>query len=239
MCRDSNQLRDQVSERFIRECLDEKYKQRVRVENARKAKHPPQDERKLIDKLAVVPPLNQQEEEEKNKEVVILDVDGSTSIVREEDESFTPTSDSSTIDKTFTKQPYQQQPKQDLKKQIDYNHDSECPTCKELYNENCDLKQALEESSHLITADKIGLATASVYDKDTDTANDILPFEFFVIYNKLQKYMSSLFYSKSNSQQVWFNGIINKNTGIVVSSNLGRINQQLDNSIEIANMDDL
>ena len=33
-----NQLRGQVSERFIHECLDEKYKQKVRVDNARKQK---------------------------------------------------------------------------------------------------------------------------------------------------------------------------------------------------------
>jgi len=33
-----NQLRGQVSERFIRECLPEKYKQKIRVDNAKKAK---------------------------------------------------------------------------------------------------------------------------------------------------------------------------------------------------------
>ena len=33
-----NQLRDKVSERFIHNCLDEKYKQKSQVENARRQK---------------------------------------------------------------------------------------------------------------------------------------------------------------------------------------------------------
>ena len=52
-----NQLRGQISERFIRECLHEKYKQKVRVDNARKQKQGPKKD-KEIDKLAVLPPLN-------------------------------------------------------------------------------------------------------------------------------------------------------------------------------------
>jgi hypothetical protein len=51
-----NQLRGQVSDRFIRECLDEKYKQKVRVENARKQQSKKDKE---TDKLAAVTPLNQ------------------------------------------------------------------------------------------------------------------------------------------------------------------------------------
>ena len=72
-----NQLRGQVSERFIRECLDEKYKQKVRVENARKQKYHrrQEEEDKVSGKLAAVTPLNQVEEEE-NKKVIILDTDG-------------------------------------------------------------------------------------------------------------------------------------------------------------------
>lgn len=64
-----NQLHDRVSERFIHNCLEEKYKQKYRVENARKQK---KKDTVHIENLAVVAPLNQ---EAKTKEV-ILEVDG-------------------------------------------------------------------------------------------------------------------------------------------------------------------
>jgi hypothetical protein len=84
-----NQLRGQVSERFIRECLDEKYKQKVRVENARKQKYQirQEEEDKASGKLAAVTPLNQEvEEEDENKKVIILDTDGRISLQDEEEQ---------------------------------------------------------------------------------------------------------------------------------------------------------
>jgi hypothetical protein len=72
-----NQLRGQVSERFIRECLPEKYKQKVRVDNAKKQQKGRQKERNL----AAVTPLNQViQEDEEGKEAVIIDVDGRLSL---------------------------------------------------------------------------------------------------------------------------------------------------------------
>ena len=96
-----NQLRGQVSERFIRECLDEKYKEKVRVENARKQR-PKKD--KETDKLAAVTPLNQQE-------VVAVDANGRTSIQEDEEKDKEPstTTDSSITDKNFTPESYQQE----------------------------------------------------------------------------------------------------------------------------------
>ena len=41
-----------------------------------------------------------------------------------------------------------------------------------------------------------------------------------------QKYMSSSFQYKSNNGKVWFSGKINKNAGEVISSNVGRIDNQ-------------
>jgi hypothetical protein len=218
-----------VSDSLIRDCLPEKYKQVYRVKNAkRKIKKHNQEIN-----LAPLPVLNKDEEEEKeieNKEVIMIDVDGRTIIQRNKDTDLSTTTDipNTTTDKTFAKASYQSQQEQEqdqqLKKQIDLRDLKECSSCKDLNSEILKLKEALEKSSQFLSADKI--AFASTNDNDVDTANDIFHFEFFVFYKDLQKHMVSLFQSKVGSGKVWFSGTIDKNTGLVISSNLGRINQQ-------------
>jgi hypothetical protein len=131
-------------------------------------------------------------------------------------------------DKTFAKVSFQsqqeQKPEQQLKKQIDPRDSEECPSCKELYNENLELKEALEKSSQFVSSDK--MSSTSTYDSEVDTSNKILHFEFFVFYKELQKHMVSLFQSKVGSGKVWFSGTIDKKTGKVTSSSFGRINPQ-------------
>jgi hypothetical protein len=65
-----NRLRGRSSPRFIRQCLDEKYKQKSRVENARKQKKEEEEGRKkkqqeqiCKESLAAVSPLNQEARE--------------------------------------------------------------------------------------------------------------------------------------------------------------------------------
>ncbi|HEY6163840.1 MAG TPA: hypothetical protein VIW25_02930 [Nitrososphaeraceae archaeon] len=63
-----NRLHGRSSERFIRQCLDEKYKQKSRVENARKQKKKEegkkeQQEQICNENLAALPPLNQEAKE--------------------------------------------------------------------------------------------------------------------------------------------------------------------------------
>ncbi len=55
-----SQLRGQVSERFIHKCLDEKYKQKPRVNNAKKQRKKDSLEQEIVvgDSLAAVAPLN-------------------------------------------------------------------------------------------------------------------------------------------------------------------------------------
>ena len=88
------QLHGDVSERFIRECLPEKYKQKHKVENAKKQKRKQREE---YNNLAAETPLD-------NKEVIIVDADGRTSLFQEEEDeqpSKTAT-DEHLNDKTFT-----------------------------------------------------------------------------------------------------------------------------------------
>jgi hypothetical protein len=89
---------EKVSERFIRECLPEKYKQKSRIENAKKQKKQKQEEN---NNLAAVTPLD-------DKEVIIVDAEGRTFLQGEEDDesSKTATDDDDQPnhinDKTFT-----------------------------------------------------------------------------------------------------------------------------------------
>jgi hypothetical protein len=65
-----NQLRGRVSERFIHECLDEKYKQKYRAENARKRRNKEEEKGNQENNLAALPLLNR---ETKRKIMTIID----------------------------------------------------------------------------------------------------------------------------------------------------------------------
>ncbi len=79
-----NQLRGQVSASFIRQCLDEKYKQKIMGENARKQqqKQKIQQESKNDEKLATVTSLNQEDVENK-KEIIVVDGGGFQTLVQD------------------------------------------------------------------------------------------------------------------------------------------------------------
>ena len=66
-----NQLHGRVSERFIRKCLEDKYKQQFRAENAKKQKKTLQAE-ESNQNLAATMPLKQQEEYANKTEQIIF-----------------------------------------------------------------------------------------------------------------------------------------------------------------------
>ena len=116
------QLEDLVSESFIHECLDEKYKQKHKVENAKQQKKKKQLEKEGSN-LDPLPALNQQEhkeeeeeEKQKDKVPVMVGADGQSYVQRENqnkpsDEDY---NDHISKDKTFTPSfsSPQQQPEQ-------------------------------------------------------------------------------------------------------------------------------
>lgn len=85
----------------------------------------------------------------------------------------------------------------------------------------------------IITADK--MVSTSTDDNDKDKDDETINFEFFMHYGVLQKRMASLF-QKASSVEVWFCGKINKKTGEVISSSLGRLSQQSKVSIPQSRM---
>lgn len=243
-----SQLHDQISERFIRECLPEKYKQKYRVKNAKKQKKKSKQEES---KLAVLPPLNQQqhqqedqniktdekEEQQKNKGYIITVVDGRSYIQLDDDndkEQSTASSDDylTLEDKSFNQTSYQPQQEQEQEQQLKEQNDhdlKESSSSKELDDETHGQIDAPENSSELITAtENIASQSTSTskYDNEADTPNDILPFEFSIIYRELRYHLTPLYSKIGDHGKVWFCGKINKKTGLVISTNLGRISQQ-------------
>jgi hypothetical protein len=218
----TNRLRGRVSDRFIRQCLDEKYKQEGPVNNAKKQKNPEQKD-KAIDKLAVVTPLGQViEEREEEKEDIMMDTDGRISI-EEKDKPPTTIDFSVITNKTIVPVSYPQE--HQLKEKTNPGLE-ECSSCNDLRDENRELKEALEKSSQFATADKI-LPVSATATYDIDKGNDILPFEFSTQYKELQNHMVLQFQNSGNRGKVWFNGKINIKTREVISTNIGRIEEQV------------
>jgi hypothetical protein len=204
-----NQLRDQVSERFIHECLDEKYKQKSRVENARKQKKRPK-EPKVINKLAALSPLNQ-EVEEADKKVIILDANGR--IIIQEDENGKPSTSTSITtntpamtSKTFTFDLYQQsfqEQEQEIKKDID-SQEKECIIGKDLSFENGQLKKVIEKLNQSIQSENM-VSSTTLIKNNQDIIDNILSCEFFMLFKKIRKYMTPQYSRVGDAGKIWFN----------------------------------
>ncbi len=206
-----NQLRGHVSEGFVRECLDEKYKQKHRVENARKQKKKQGylEDKDAIDKLAAVTPLNP---ESANHKVIMVGADGHTVVQRvgENDDKQFPNGDDDCAEgnsePTSPTLSNKNEQKQQGDKKKDHLGSSECPGCIDLYSRILDLEWALKQNQ-FISADKM-----------------ILDFEFCIPYKDINRYIESL-QQYGDSADVWFSGKIDTSTGKVVSSGYGRIRQ--------------
>jgi hypothetical protein len=224
----TNRLGGIVSASFIRQCLDEKYKQKVRSENAKKQKPRSQEL-----KLATLPTLNQQEElkEETEQDTVwkgdtIVDAGDKISIEEEEkkDRPSTTADFSVMAGKTIVPVSYQQE--HQLKEKTNHGL-KECSSDKEPVDENHE--DALGKSSQVTIAGKMVTFEEHANTHDDERDKSILPFEFPIYFKKLQKHMDLLFRKSGSDGRVWFNGKIDIKTREVISPNIGRIGQQQQN----------
>jgi hypothetical protein len=106
----------------------------------------------------------------------------------------------------------------------------ESSSCKILYLKNCELKEALEKTSQLTTADNIAFAAAAASINEIHNKNvqcDILHFEFHLAKQEILDHMGEPYLSINNGDlKIWFSGKIDKKNGHVISVKLGRISQQ-------------
>jgi hypothetical protein len=218
-----NQLRGKVSERFIRECLDEKYKQKTRVNNAKK-------QMKQAEILAEQPPLN-------DKQVIFVDAMNGSITQKESDtddqdddiENRLSSSDGKNLSKrektdstSISLGIGQGREIQITDNQLNSNLEGKCPHCKELKDRNDDLVDALQKLNQYANADNL-IRSKGKYDGESPVT--ILPFELHWSFKEIREYMAPLFPKGGDPQQVWFNGKIDVETGKIVSSGFGKISE--------------
>jgi hypothetical protein len=140
-----HQLDGRVSERFIRKCLEDKYKQQVRAMNAKKQKTPSKAE-KGYENLAALMPLKQLEEEYTNKiEQVIPKQSGQAGAIEGIEEAHLSLASSTTQEATVDNI---------IAGHNRVNDVNECPSCKEKDFTN-ELTEALSRQTALVSAEKI------------------------------------------------------------------------------------
>lgn len=226
------QLHDQVSPSFIRECLGEEYKQKHRIANARK-RQKLQQEPVSPEKLATLPLLNQ----EAPKKMVMLGVDGQEMLQEEqgdddqddegEDDRQSTITKGASITKhvplTELELPQPQKQQEESEKPI-----TGYPDDRYLQMEDVELEEEFEEPSQSIVPDKTSPAAPSSihYNESGAPEDDILDFEFSMVFGDIQEYVSSLYRRTSDNSEVWFNGIIDTKTKKIVHAGLGRTSKE-------------
>jgi hypothetical protein len=223
----TNQLRGRVSESFVRQCLDDKYKQSHRVKNAKKQKNKQTSDKlkENVEKLASVTTLNP---EDQNDNIIMVEANGQALVQRKgndnpDEESFLDFKYPSTTDETKTrlssKMSYYDEPKQQLElKPVDSGL-KECSRCQELHAKVLELSDALKKATQFVIAGK------TVYPVQSHETSDIVQFEYSMEFDKMQKYLSPLYPKIGPHGDVWLRGPIDKKTDKIISLDFGRINQ--------------
>jgi hypothetical protein len=137
-----HQLRGRISERMIHDCLDEKYKQKHRVENARKQKGNKKGDN---ENLAAPVPLNRSDDTDQKNNEVLIDTSGRVVSGPQSPRSKTDAESSSAIDSNKAAlYPRMQQG----------TVISECPQCKEYETQIQELRTA-GKTQHIVPPDQI------------------------------------------------------------------------------------
>jgi hypothetical protein len=182
-----HQLHRKVSERLIHDCLDEKYKQKHRVENAKKQKR-----REIPEDLAAPMPLNSMNVEHHKKEVVI-DTLGNEIV-----EPQIPTSEVPDYEDEGNKVTLQQSPQRDL---------TECEDCEVKECRIKDLEDALRKATQLTPTDQMT-------PKET-AEQQVIEFHFSMPFEDLRSSMGKVFEMTKGFGKVMFRGTLNTITGEV------------------------
>jgi hypothetical protein len=224
-----NQLRGQVSATFIRQYLQEKYKQKTRVENAKKKqKQKPGIESKTDEKLATVTLLNKEDNDNKKK-VMVAEIGGSgPTLIHEDDEDSEDEQApmySESDNTKVTEAPISQQLQQE---QPSIFEPEASPQDQHLDRVGPD--GTPEDSSQMVAAGGTTVSAASpnynsISDKPDIDDGYILPFEISFLCSDIRRQMIPLYKKNGDNEKLWFSISIDIRTRKVVSWNIGRIGQ--------------
>jgi hypothetical protein len=219
-----NQLRGKVSERFIHNCLDEKYKQKSQVENARKQKKKKKKQEGVdVENLAVLSPPNQ---EAKIKEIIV-DVDG-----REETAAVPSPSSEPGMSETHRREGTVPSCHMQSSQTVIKSENMECDRCK-ILEEKVQNYEKIIEDIPIKTADQI--ISAETYSRETDqhvnnsTSSSrievVIDCECSISWPIMQRYVQHI-YKSGKPLEVWFNFRFNKQTATVIAAYPGRITER-------------
>jgi hypothetical protein len=186
--------------------------------------------------LAKVTTLNQEDDKVK-KELIILDVGGRAVLQENKDEqndeaedgeqphmykesSATKDGDSAGAPATPTQQPGQHEPNES---------EAASPSSQVEHFDSAETKGKSENPHQVMAANNMVSIAPSNHNSEPGSPLDddhILKFEFALKFIDIRQYMAPLHKAIGDSGKVWFSGKINKNTGKVISSSLGRLSQR-------------
>jgi len=153
----TNQLRSRVSESFVRQCLDDKYKQSHRADNAKKQNRKQTSDKlkEKVEKLASVTTLNQ---EDQNDKIIIVEATGQALVQTDPDYSDNDNSllnNEDPFDKNIATGKDSSNIHHQKEKQKGILKLRECPSCIEVNSENVQLKEIIKKQNQFTTADNI------------------------------------------------------------------------------------
>jgi hypothetical protein len=97
---------------------------------------------------------------------------------------------------------------------------AECSGCIELSVENRELKEALEKTSQLITADNVAYASSA----SINETHNVLEFDFHLRKQEILDYLGEPYLSlKDGDLKIWFSGKIDNKNGHVISAKIGQV----------------
>ena len=204
----------QVSDRFIRKCLEYKYKQKVRVDNARKQqqqKRQPQRQ-EPDDSLAEPVPLDPEDAEAKKK-VIMVEGGGNQTLIQDDDDQISiykepdPTKDENYVaaSSIIQTQEQQQQPPQTPDESLESETN---PSSDEFHFEIVEPKHTYEDSSQIVAKNNtVPSASSSNYNSESGTYDDhMIQLEFSLLYGDIRRYMAPLYQQIGDNGKIWFSG---------------------------------
>jgi hypothetical protein len=107
---------------------------------------------------------------------------------------------------------------------------TECTSCVELSLENNELREALEKTRQLTTADKI-VSAAVDCSHNKEEQFEVLPFEFSLSKKEIMDSWGEVYLEIADADmQVWFTGKIDTKNRRVISAGIGRSQQGIDSN---------
>lgn len=208
------QLRGQVSERFVRQCLDKKYKQKIRVENARKQERKNQLNDKEDFELAALTP--QSHKINRSKVTTVFETENQMLLQKNGNSNNNSHSDMNTVIASGNTERLSIN-SSNPEPTKEYFKNKKCKRCEELLSDKFQLQEALEKTNLFIHAN----------DMKKSNENKIIEFEIGIPRGELIEHIESISNCDSNDS-IWITGSLDVNTGMASFNKCNKMREYTD-----------